>query len=139
MNIHAGSNPHTPKGPRATSEELDAASKVWEGTLDAQIEDALSRNIPKGRQFLLKRLDWPELCLVARLGHGALAVWLLVHLRWPLREQGWITLPPNRLAEMGVGPWAKRRAIAALEAEGLIRVRRGKGRAIRVALVREGR
>jgi hypothetical protein len=91
----------------------------------------------KGRQFLFRRLDWPEICLIAKLGGAALEVWLLIHLRWPIREDGWITLPNERMAEMGVTKWAKHLAIKALEAEGLIGVKREKGRSIRVALVRE--
>lgn len=100
---------------------------------------ALEARSPKKRQFLFGPLDWLDLCLVTKLGRAPLAVWLLLHLRWRIRTDGWVTLPNRRLAEMGVDSWAKRRALVALESEGLIRVRRNGKHSVQVALVREAR
>jgi hypothetical protein len=120
-------------------------ASLWE------IEEALGHTTPatppdpvisplKGRQFLAGPLDWPELCLVAKLGLAPLAVWLLLHLRRKLKGGPWITLPNPRLIEMGVSKWQKQRALALLESEGLIRIAPYmNGRPTMVALVREVR
>jgi hypothetical protein len=90
-----------------------------------------------GRQFLSARLDWPELCQVCKLGHAALAVWLLIHLRRKLKDGPWITLPNERMREMGISDDQKRRAVAQLRDEGVIRVAPvANGQPFRVMLVR---
>jgi hypothetical protein len=95
--------------------------------------------VRSGRQYLAARLDWPELCQVSKLGHAALALWLLIHLRRKLKGEPWITLPNARMREMGISDDQKRRGMALLRDEGLIRVAAVKGHPFRVMLVREGR
>jgi hypothetical protein len=91
--------------------------------------------LPKRRQFLRGPVDWEDTCTAAALPGKALAVWLLIHLRWRIRNDGAVTLPSRRLAEMGVDRWSKRRALDALEDAGLIRVTWQRGRPPHIALV----
>ncbi len=79
--------------------------------------------------------------MVAKLRGAALEVWLLLHLRRRMHKgEPWISLPNQRLAEMGVNRSGKHRALALLESEGLIRIApRALGKPVLVALVREER
>jgi hypothetical protein len=91
---------------------------------------------PKRRQFLRGPVDWEDTCIAAALPGKALAVWLLIHLRWRMRDGDAVTLPSRRLAEMGVDPDAKCRALRVLEDAELIKVIRQRGKSPRIALVR---
>jgi hypothetical protein len=119
---------------KASAEELEDAM----GVVGVEPQAPLPRR--KGRQFLFGPLDWLELCLVAKLGGAALEVWLLLHLRWRMHKELWVSLPNQKLAEMGVNRSGKQRALARLESEGLIRIApQVPGKTALVALVREER
>ncbi len=60
-------------------------------------------------------------------GKAALPVWLLIHHQHELRRQEEITLPRTLLADAGVSPYAKVRALRQLEAAGLDRGDLGSG------------
>jgi hypothetical protein len=97
-------------------------------------------HVRSGRQYLAARLDWFELCQASKLGHAALALWLLIHLRRKMTGDPWITLPNRRMKEMGISDDRKRRAVMQLRDEGLIHVAPAvKGKPFRVMLVREDR
>jgi hypothetical protein len=91
---------------------------------------------PSRRQFLAGPLDWPTFRFVLREGGvGAVGVWVALHHRLRLRKAAWVSLPNAELQQMGVSRGQKLRAIAFLQAEGLIRIEgHGKGRTARYAL-----
>jgi hypothetical protein len=76
-----------------------------------------------------------DLVLAARLGGKTLMVLLALHQRAGAFGQESITLPTKYLQDIEVSLSAKNRAIQRLEEAGLIKVRRGIGRASRVSLV----
>lgn len=124
-----------PKGRKATPDELAAATRP----VSPDLLEALRSQTKRVRgQFLKGPLEWRDICLILRRGpERALAVWLLIHLRWPLAKDGWITLPKARLKELGVSRMDKSRSLRFLAAEGLIRLGPQKrGLPALVALVR---
>jgi hypothetical protein len=112
----------------------------WSDLTDADlvtvpcVEIFPSSSSRRRRQYLRGPLDWQDLCAVAKLPGKALAVWLLLHLRWPMVTG--VTLPNPRLAEMGVDCDAKARALRILEGAGFIRVERRPGCAARITILR---
>ncbi len=68
---------------------------------------------------------------------AALPVWLLIHHQCELRRQEEVTLPRALLADAGICPSAKIRALRQLEAARLITVIWAEGRSPRIRLVGE--
>ena len=120
------------RGKPATLQELEAALQV---TVLAQVAPTRGRQ----RKFVTGPLDWGEICLAAKAGGAALAMWLLIHLRKRLAADSWISLPNRYVVELGVSRPSKSRALHALAREGLIRIAPSqRGQTTRVALVRDG-
>jgi hypothetical protein len=114
---------------------LDLKDLTDEELADIPCEEVLTSSSRRRRQFLRGPIDWQDVCAVAKLPGKTWAVWLLLHLRWPMEDGEGVTLPNSRLAEMGVDRWAKIRALRALEDAGFIRVERRRGCSARITLV----
>ena len=91
---------------------------------EIEVETAWVRKQRQRRaaRFLKGPIKLDLLHRAAQLPGKALAVFLAVRHRADLRATAKVTLPTNYLALWGVGRDAKRRALAALEGAGLIRI-----------------
>ncbi len=84
---------------------------------------------------VLKKTPLVPLQRAARLPGRALHVYLSIRHRCDLRREQMVTLPAAYLRAFGIGKDVKRRALAELEAAGLIGVDRPIGRTARVTLL----
>jgi len=86
-------------------------------------------------RFLKGPIPWSQIATATRLGGAALPLLLLVHHQIAVGAGPAVTLPPGRLAELGIDRRAKSRGLHVLEKAGLVRVARKRGRPALVALV----
>ena len=87
------------------------------------------------RRYVRGPLPLAEVCAAARLPGKALAVWLLAHHRMRITGKTMVTLPSSLLEEAGIDRNAKARALSNLERNGLVEVRRQRGRTPLISLV----
>jgi hypothetical protein len=85
-------------------------------------------------RFLKGPIRLTDIAAASRLPGRALAVFLAIHHRVALTRNPVVALPQRLLAEFGVGKDAKARALRALEAAGLARVERQRGRQPKIRL-----
>lgn len=105
---------------RITIEELKKLKNKSQSQKGLAVQDR--RLKPKGSRahWYLSRVQWPWLCVAARLPGRALAVGLVAcHLR-NITKENTIKLRSDVLLDMGVNRYAKRRALRVLELAGLI-------------------
>lgn len=106
------------------------------GVSEVEVETAALR-VAKARQlgrFLKGPIPLQDIAAASRLPGRALAVFLAIHHRVALTRNPEVTLPKRLLAELGVTKDAKARALHALEAAGIVRVERQRGRAPKIRL-----
>jgi len=92
-----------------------------------------SRARREGR-FLKGPIPLFDIGAAARLPGKVLTIFLAVHHQTALTGKPAVTLPKSLLQDLGISKDAKARAVAALEAAGLIEVVRASGCAVRVGL-----
>ncbi len=97
------------------------------------------QRLRRASRFLKGPVPLAVLQQAARLPGRSLALYLAIRHRADLRKSREVSLPTEYLAHWGINKHSKRRAIAALERDGLVRVaNRAPGKSIRVALVEPG-
>ena len=90
----------------------------------------------RASRFLKGPVPLASLQKAAQLPVKALALYLAIRHRADLRRSSEVTLPAGYLVSWGINKDAKRRALAALEGAGLVRVvGRRPGRGVGVAIV----
>ncbi len=106
------------------------------GIVEVEIETTASRAAERRRsaRFLKGPIPLASLAVAARLRGRALALLLLIHHRTAVTGEPMASVPARLLAEFGIGRDAKARGLRELEAAGLVRVRRERGRTARVGL-----
>ena len=120
-------------------------SDLWlEGVDDGLGPSAANRRRAARRQRGRRLVGFPFAFLadVCRLteGRAILVVAALIYRRMCVCNSRTVTLPSAELAEVGVDRSLKRKALARLEAAGIIRIEKaGPGRAIRVTLLWQNR
>ena len=105
------------------------------GIVEVEIETTASRAAERRRsaRFLKGPIPLASLAVAARLRGRALAL-LLIHHRTAVTGEPMASVPVRLLAEFGIGRDAKGRGLRELEAAGLVRVQRQRGRTARVGL-----
>jgi len=112
----------------------------WDAEIEADFQRAVAAGKAAGRHKRSRRLvacPWAFLVDVCRLteGRAALAVAVYVYRRTYVCTSQTVTLPTAELAELGVDRSLKQKALARLEAAGLIRIENTKGRSAKVTLL----
>jgi hypothetical protein len=133
----------------ARKAELDEEAEFarlqrWDRKIEADFRRAVAETKAAGRAKRGRRLvafPWAFLVDVCRLteGQAALAIAAFVYRRTYVCRSLTVTLPGAELTEIGVYRKKKQRALASLEAAGIIRCEKSGRRSVRVTLLWQSR
>jgi hypothetical protein len=123
------------------SNTTDRDLAEWDAEIEADFQHVVrasraARQRKRGRRHV--GFPWAFLVDVCRLTEGrtALVVAEIIYRRVHVCRNETVTLPPAELAEVGIDRPQKSRALAKLEAAGLIRIEQGRaGQSSRVTLL----
>jgi hypothetical protein len=122
---------------KSYNDSSDSTSGVGgENSPEREVQTAFLREHKQRRSagFLKGPVPLSVLAAAGALPGQALLVLLAIRYRVDVTARPWVNLPASVMREFGFDRFTKRRALAALENAGLIRVQRAKGRSTTVQL-----
>ena len=112
----------------------------WDAEIEAEFQRVVAATKTAGRKKRGQRLVGFPFAFLADVcrsteGRAPLVVAMLIYRRTCVCNSRTVTLPGVELTELGVDRSMKRKALAQLEAAGLVRVERASGRTAKVTLL----